>query len=292
LLRARRRHALAGLLLLAGVAFTSRIDFGLSSEVHPTASRGAFQPRFEITWFQGVLTLDGHTLSSAHEALLRLSAARGFPGHPLLTTFRPLGVAPDYWQNVTVQLVELLAATRSGAATVTGKQVTIRGVVAGAGLDEQLAALRAQLPDDVAVSDSVFLVSDPTPVPERCKHITATQKFGPIGFEEASTVFRASAYPVLDQIITLADACRAATVTITGHSDSTGDAVFNRQLSQARAQAVTDFLASRGGIAAGRLVAEGAGATHPIADNRTRYGRSLNRRIDVDFTMDTAETAE
>jgi len=285
-----RRHALAGLLLLAGIALTSQLSPGLGSDSRPVAGPSAYEPRFEINWFQGALALDGHTLSTDHEALLTLSARLTFPDRPVHTAFRPLGVAPGYWQDVTVQLVELLGNTLSAAATVTGRQVSVRGIVTDTSLGERLASLQSLLPDDVALDTDVIVVSDSIPLPERCERIAAMQEFGPISFQESSTVFRSSAYAVLDRIIALADACRSATVEITGHSDSTGDAIFNQQLSVARAQAVADFVADRG-IAPVRLVARGAGAANPIADNSTRYGRSLNRRIDIDFTVAANGTA-
>jgi outer membrane protein OmpA-like peptidoglycan-associated protein len=62
-----------------------------------------------------------------------------------------------------------------------------------------------------------------------------------------------------------------------GYSDSTGDEAYNLRLSQRRAQAALDYLASRG-IAAGRMTAVGYGEANPIADNATPEGRALNRR--------------
>jgi outer membrane protein OmpA-like peptidoglycan-associated protein len=93
---------------------------------------------------------------------------------------------------------------------------------------------------------------------------------------------RRSAYPVLDRVIALADACRGSTLTITGHTDSTGNESWNQQLSLARAQAVATYLDSRG-IAGDRLISVGAGSSLPIATNATRYGRGINRRIDIHF---------
>jgi outer membrane protein OmpA-like peptidoglycan-associated protein len=84
-------------------------------------------------------------------------------------------------------------------------------------------------------------------------------------------------------VVVLADACREATVTITGHTDSSGSENWNRQLSLARAGAVAAYLDARG-IAKERLVITGAGSSLPVADNATRYGRSINRRIEIQFT--------
>ena len=65
---------------------------------------------------------------------------------------------------------------------------------------------------------------------------------------------------------------------ISGHADASGDPARNRELSQERAQAVVDYLASRG-VPANRLTAEGKGAEEPI------NGRSptdpMNRRVQI-----------
>jgi len=67
---------------------------------------------------------------------------------------------------------------------------------------------------------------------------------------------------------------------IEGHTDSTGSADYNQQLSERRAMSVRDFLALQG-IAAQRVVAVGYGFDRPVADNTTREGRAKNRRVDI-----------
>ncbi|MBI4757192.1 MAG: sodium-translocating pyrophosphatase [Betaproteobacteria bacterium] len=64
-----------------------------------------------------------------------------------------------------------------------------------------------------------------------------------------------------------------------GHTDSTGDAAANDQLSQARAEAVRQYLVDKG-VAADVLSAKGYGASKPVADNATDEGRFRNRRIE------------
>lgn len=68
-------------------------------------------------------------------------------------------------------------------------------------------------------------------------------------------------------------------LTIEGHTDSTGDAGLNKQLSQARADAVKTYLEGKG-VASSRLVAVGFGAEKPIAGNDTDEGRGKNRRVE------------
>lgn len=73
----------------------------------------------------------------------------------------------------------------------------------------------------------------------------------------------------------------ATLVKITGHTDSTGAAEYNQQLSLRRAQAVRDYLVKLGGNASIMEVA-GVGEAQPIADNKTAAGRSQNRRVEVE----------
>ncbi len=99
---------------------------------------------------------------------------------------------------------------------------------------------------------------------------------------------RTSALPVLERVAAFADACRDTLVSITGHTDSSGDENYNRALSLARARTVADWLQNRG-IEPARLEVAGAGSSLPIADNATRFGRSLNRRIDIGFSANPPE---
>lgn len=69
-------------------------------------------------------------------------------------------------------------------------------------------------------------------------------------------------------------------VTIIGHTDNTGDASYNQQLSQRRADAVQSILLDSG-ISSSRVLAVGRGENDPIATNLTAEGRSQNRRVEI-----------
>ncbi len=69
-------------------------------------------------------------------------------------------------------------------------------------------------------------------------------------------------------------------MVVEGHTDSQGTVASNQELSQQRAQAVRDYLVTRG-IATDRITAAGAGSSRSIADNASPEGRANNRRVEI-----------
>jgi OOP family OmpA-OmpF porin len=69
-------------------------------------------------------------------------------------------------------------------------------------------------------------------------------------------------------------------VEVAGHTDSRGSDEYNLNLSQQRAEAVRNYLISKG-VAADRLTAKGYGESQPVADNETDEGRLKNRRVEL-----------
>ncbi|MEM1153107.1 MAG: OmpA family protein [Pseudomonadota bacterium] len=78
-------------------------------------------------------------------------------------------------------------------------------------------------------------------------------------------------------------------VSIDGYTDSTGDATYNQNLSQRRAQAVVDMLVNTYGIDASRLKAVGYGEADPVASNDTPEGRAENRRVMASLEVEFEE---
>ncbi len=69
-------------------------------------------------------------------------------------------------------------------------------------------------------------------------------------------------------------------VEVSGYTDSSGSASYNKDLSKQRAKSVRDFLVSEG-VPASRITYKGYGETDPIASNDTVSGRALNRRVEL-----------
>jgi OmpA-OmpF porin, OOP family len=104
-----------------------------------------------------------------------------------------------------------------------------------------------------------------------------------INFETGSAEITADSMSVVEKDAEAIKALPAGTkIEIGGHTDNTGDANFNRTLSEDRANAVKDELV-RLGVDANILTATGYGSDKAIADNNTEEGRLKNRRIE--FTI-------
>jgi outer membrane protein OmpA-like peptidoglycan-associated protein len=100
-----------------------------------------------------------------------------------------------------------------------------------------------------------------------------------ITFETNSTKLIEDSYKILNEVVVGLKDNPDVALEIQGHTDSFGEASYNLQLSNKRAQAVMDYLVQKG-IDSSRLVAVGYGEDKPIATNNTAEGRTQNRRIE------------
>lgn len=97
-----------------------------------------------------------------------------------------------------------------------------------------------------------------------------------------------------DTLNTVADSLQQypdSLVDVYGHTDSTGSDSFNQRLSEQRAQAVANYMTSRG-VNSARIRWQGFGETAPIADNATAEGRARNRRVEIKIIPITQEDVQ
>jgi outer membrane protein OmpA-like peptidoglycan-associated protein len=91
-------------------------------------------------------------------------------------------------------------------------------------------------------------------------------------------------YTLLSKVQQAIETFGQPTVTIEGHTDSTGSAQVNQELSQKRAEAVKTYLVANKTLPENRIRATGFGPSRPLAPETTPEGRAMNRRIDVLIT--------
>ncbi len=127
-----------------------------------------------------------------------------------------------------------------------------------------------------SLSDRVANLDNYKPVKEE------SVKFG---FDKADLTKQAKAS--LDEIGGQIASTKGYIIQIEGSTDSTGDANYNYNLSQRRAAAVVQYLASKYNVPANKIYVIGLGKDKPAEKNSTAKGRAENRRVDVRLMTNT-----
>ncbi|WP_321802651.1 OmpA family protein [Burkholderia sp. BCC1993] len=115
------------------------------------------------------------------------------------------------------------------------------------------------------------------------KGLAATGKIALYGiyFDTDKAQVKPESKPQLDEMAKLLTANQALKVYIVGHTDNQGQFARNADLSQKRAEAVAQALATTYKIAPARLVAKGVASLSPVASNGDDAGRAQNRRVEL-----------
>lgn len=100
-----------------------------------------------------------------------------------------------------------------------------------------------------------------------------------IQFDTGSDQLRPESMNVIKEIAAALQKQQGLKLCVEGHTDSTGDAAKNLDLSKRRAESVKGALVKLG-IGADRLTTQGLGQTKPMASNDTPQGRAENRRVE------------
>jgi len=124
------------------------------------------------------------------------------------------------------------------------------------------------------------------PQPEAWKIITEEK---PVRIDGANFAFdsaklRPTADGKLQPVVDFAMRYPDADMEVSGYTDNIGSKAYNLKLSQHRADAVKAYLVKKG-VSADRIATKGYGESMPVADNKTRAGRALNRRVEVRYTV-------
>lgn len=167
----------------------------------------------------------------------------------------------------------VLAGTRDSDKNNQGRDAArgaiiggIAGAVAGNILDRQAQSLQQ------SVSSNVQVVN-------RGDHLQVILPEG-ILFATDSAAVTGQAQNDLYAVARNLNQYPNSRVQVVGHTDNTGSAAHNMDLSHRRAQSVASIL-SAAGVAPARLSATGQGFNQPVASNDTAAGRAQNRRVEI-----------
>jgi outer membrane protein OmpA-like peptidoglycan-associated protein len=122
------------------------------------------------------------------------------------------------------------------------------------------------------------IVKAPVVVPVPVKtSVQKIQELQPVLFEFDKSRIDEKFHPVLDTVASIMKSDSSLQMGIHGHTDGMGPEKYNQVLSEARANAIADYLIKRG-VPSGRFAVKGFGLHEPVGTNKTKEGRAQNRR--------------
>ncbi len=209
------------------------------------------------------------------------TAAERLGGVPVDTDMTVRADAPPgYGRLMTTALAEL-GQLDDGCIELVGDEVRVTGEVRSADARDRLVADL-----DRAAGNDFRMVYD-LAVPQLSGSALACQEaldtlLAPgeqVLFDFDSAELHAEGRQLLDEAEALWETCPDISLIVAGHTDSEGDAEYNRALSERRARAVADYLVEQG-FDPDKLTPIGYGEAQPQASNDTEEGRALNRRME------------
>jgi outer membrane protein OmpA-like peptidoglycan-associated protein len=181
----------------------------------------------------------------------------------------------------------LLACGCSGAtkgAAIGGVAGAATGAVAGGGkgavIGAAVGATAGAIIGDYMAKQKKDLEKVPgAEVRQEGEELVVTFE-NPILFDLDSAVLKTQARAILDDVGTVLSKYPDTDLIVMGHTDNSGSEQYNQQLSERRAQTVSNYLVTRG-VDSKRLKHMGFGESMPVGTNDTSAGRAENRRVEV-----------
>ena len=231
----------------------------------------------------GGIALTGHVPNDADREAVLTAAHRKFGAAEVAGDLAYASGAPEGFVEAASVALQVLSRLVGGRVEIVDKTLTVDGFVYQPGAVEDITEnVAVSLPEGFTVAaDTLVARQGPQPVvAERCGELLqAVLKTGRIEFDGNKAEIAGDSYGFLDRVSATVARCPDANIEIGAHTDSEGSASRNRDRTQARADAIVDFLVNAG-VRRERLTAVGYGEDNPIADNKTDQGKVANRRIE------------
>jgi OOP family OmpA-OmpF porin len=232
------------------------------------------------------VSIRGIVSSVAHESILRQRVHTLYPDRTKSFELREQPALPPGWALISEITLRATNEIYSSTIEITPSGIHLRGIVdSAADWREELSQIEKNLLPGMRLDHELREINSTMSLERQCISLFRTAMRGrKIEFLRASAELGTSAIPLLDELMLIVADCPAATITITGHTDNTGNESGNLALSKARADAVAAYMVA-GGISAERFTTNGAGSSQPLVAEDTAQAHQLNRRIDIEIVF-------
>jgi len=224
----------------------------------------------------GQILVTGTVADEASKAavLARLRELYGFDRVVDQVAVGAVAVPANWNAHVQKLLTPNLKLITRGQLTIDGSSVSVRGEVANEAQRQQIASeIATSLNPTYTVNNGLRVAAIEQGV------LDAALDKRIIEFDSGQASITPNGLAILDEMAAAMQKLKGRKVEVIGHTDNTGLRASNVSLSQARADAVRSYLASKG-IAPDTVLTSGQGPDRPVASNATADGRARNRRIE------------
>jgi len=140
--------------------------------------------------------------------------------------------------------------------------------------------------DDFFRIEKKFFLKEDTDMQIQAESIKFNKwKFASLEFDGGSAEIKPEMYSDLDKVVYFMADHPNMRIKISGHTDSDGNEEANLKLSQARADAIKDYIVKKGKVSPSRIDAVGYGSTRPIVPESTPEDKKLNRRVEFEILL-------
>lgn len=180
------------------------------------------------------------------------------------------------------EIKDVDARAQAGIQQVQAKaaDVDTKALAAGKSADEAQTLANNAVHRVDSLSNAVANLDNYRPIAETSVHF---------GFNKDNLTKKAK--EALDQLANDIQNAKGYILTVEGGTDSVGSSTYNYDLSDRRADAVIQYLASQHNVPAHKIYLIGLGKDKPVETNKTADGRAKNRRVDVRLLTNTTAGA-
>jgi outer membrane protein OmpA-like peptidoglycan-associated protein len=177
------------------------------------------------------------------------------------------------------------AGANGALLSIDGRDLVLSGTISQS-VDRDALASTLNNIDGIRIVEDNMSTFDPQKAQQQAQlqftQSLANIDFSRVAFEPGSVSLTRGSETALVELVQLLNSNPQFRIRVAGHTDNTGRPEVNLRISKQRAQAVASFLFQQR-VSRDQVIAQGYGATRPIADNQDEAGRARNRRIEINF---------